>query len=193
MKKLQRSDLFSLEDYAGKRAGFREQVIEHKRPRSISLGDHLRLYFEDQLTVQYQIQEMLRIEKIFERSAIEEELVAYNPLIPDGCNLKATLMIEYEDVDERRAALERLVGIERMVWIKFADQAPVYAIANEDLDRSTDKKTSAVHFLRFEFDTPSIRLAKAGAAITLGVNHQEYSVTTSPEAASQASLAADFD
>ena len=192
MKKLDRTDLFCLEDYAGKRSDFRKQVIEHKQNRSISLGEHLRLYFEDRLTIQYQIQEMLRIEKVFEASGIQQELEAYNPLIPDGCNLKATLMIEYEDVDERRQALQDLLGIEQKVWIKIADQAPVFAIANEDLERSTDEKTSAVHFLRFEFDAKSISLARSGAAITIGASHPVYSVRIELTEASRNSLVADF-
>jgi len=193
MNKLARSDLFSLEDYAEKRPDFRNKVIEHKQHRSISLGHHLRLYFEDRLTIQYQIQEMLRIEKVFETSGIQEELEAYNPLIPDGSNLKATFMIEYEDVDERRQALQDLLGIEQKIWIQVADQAPVFAIANEDLERSTDEKTSAVHFLRFEFDDQSISLSKAEAAITLGASHPVYSESVQLAEEARASLVADFD
>jgi hypothetical protein len=193
MNKLTRSDLLSLEHYTEVRADFRKQVIQHKLHRSISLGDHLRLYFEDRLTIQYQIQEMLRIEKVFEASGINEELEAYNPLIPDGRNLKATLMVEYEDVDERRKALQELLGIEQSIWIRIADQAPVFAIANEDLERSTDEKTSAVHFLRFEFDDESISLARSGAAITIGSSHAAYAEMTELVDESRASLVADFD
>jgi len=193
MKKLARTDLLSLEDYAVKRADFRKEVIKHKQHRSISLGQHLRLYFEDRLTIQYQIQEMLRIEKVFEASGINDELEAYNPLIPDGRNLKATLMVEYEDVDERRQALQDLLGIEQKIWIKVADQAQVFAIANEDLERSTDEKTSAVHFLRFEFDEESIALAKSGATITIGASHPAYSEEIELTDGSRASLVADFD
>jgi hypothetical protein len=193
MNKLARTDLLSLEDYAEARAEFREQVITHKKHRSISLGDHLRLCFEDRLTIQYQVQEMLRTEKVFEAFGIQEELEAYNPLIPDGSNLKATLMIEYEDVEERRKALQDLLGIEQSIWIKVADQAPVFAIANEDLERSTDEKTSAVHFLRFEFDHESISLARSGAAITIGATHSMYSEELVLADISRASLVADFD
>jgi hypothetical protein len=193
MNKLARTDLLSLEDYAEARADFRRQVIEHKQNRSIPLGEHLRMCFEDRLTIQYQVQEMLRIEKVFEASGIHEELEVYNPLIPDGCNLKATLMIEYEEVEARRKALQDLLGIERSIWIKVADQAPVFAIANEDLERSTEAKTSAVHFLRFEFDSESISLARSGAAITIGTNHPVYSETVQLTEASLTSLVADFD
>lgn len=193
MKKLDRTDLFSLEDYAEKRSDYRKLVIEHKKNRCISVGEHLRLYFEDRLTIQYQIQEMLRIEKVFEAAGIQQELEAYNPLIPDGCNLKATLMVEYEDVDERRKALQDLLGIEQKVWIKIADQAPVFAIADEDLERSTDEKTSAVHFLRFEFDEKPISLAKSGAAITIGASHPVYSESIELTELYRTSLIADFD
>ncbi len=193
MNKLARTDLLSLEDYAEARADFRRQVIEHKHNRSISLGEHLRMCFEDRLTIQYQVQEMLRIEKVFEASGIHEELEAYKPLSPDGLNLKATLMIEYEEVDERRKALQDLLGIEQSIWIKIADQAQVFAIANEDLERSTDEKTSAVHFLRFEFDDESISLAKSGAAITIGANHPAYSASVQLTEASRTSLVADFE
>ena len=193
MKPLSRADLFSLEEYAEKRADFRRDVIEHKRLRNVSLGENLRFYFEDRLTIQYQVQEMLRIEKVFEANGINEELEAYNPLVPDGSNLKATMMIEFGDVDERRIALQALLGVEQKIWVKVGDQAPVFAIANEDLERSTDEKTSAVHFLRFEFDETSIELAKSGATIVLGVSHAEYKQELGLSELTRSSLIADFD
>jgi len=150
MQPLDRKDLFSLEDYSDKRAEFRARVLEHKKRRRVDIGPNLSLYFEDRLTIQYQVQEMLRIEKIFEAAGIADELGAYNPLIPDGDNLKATAMLEFSDVDERRKRLAELVGIEHKTWLQVDDLDKVYAIANEDLERSTDEKTSAVHFMRFQ-------------------------------------------
>ena len=151
---LKKTDLMTLEEYSEKREDFRKSIISHKRNRQVAIGPDTRLYFEDRLTMQYQIQEILRIEKIFESHAIEEELEAYNPLIPNGSNWKATFMIEIPDVDERKKALSNLIGIERSIWIKIDDQPLIYPIANEDLERETEEKTSAVHFLRFEL-TPS--------------------------------------
>jgi hypothetical protein len=192
MKLLSRGDLFSLEEYAERRKEFRHQVIEHKRHRNVSVGQNLRFYFEDRLTIQYQIQEMLRIEKVFEPAGIEDELDAYNPLIPDGSNLKATLMIEFENSDERRIALRKLVGIEDCIWLTIDGSEPVFAIANEDLPRSTVEKTSAVHFLRFEFTPPQIELARKGAAIILGVSHPEYESQLPLDDDCRDSLVADF-
>ncbi|MXZ80415.1 MAG: DUF3501 family protein [Gammaproteobacteria bacterium] len=177
---LNRGDLMSLEVYAERREDYREQIIAHKKSRQVQLGSNMRLYFEDRLTMQYQIQEILRIEKIFEGDAIEEELEAYNPLIPDGSNWKVTLMIEYEDIAERKLALERLIGVERQVWIRIGDQEPVRPIANEDLIRETEEKTSAVHFLRYELSGEMIRQARNGADIVIGVDHPEYSCVTDP-------------
>lgn len=174
MDKLTRDDLYSLERYAEARPGFREQVIAHKKNRHVALGAHATLYFEDRLTMQYQIQEMLRAERIFEPAAIQEELDAYNPLIPDGSNLKATFMVEYADEHERREALARLVGIERKVWIQIAGFDRVYPIADEDLERETEDKTSSVHFLRFELTADMVQAAKSGAAIAMGVDHEHY-------------------
>ena len=190
--KLSREDLWSLEDYSEKRPEFRAQVIAHKKYRQVALGPHATLYFEDALTMKYQIQEMLRVEKIFNRAEIEEELEAYNPLIPDGTNLKATFMIEYQDVEERRVALGRMAGIEHKVWVQIGDGEKVFAIANEDQERSTQDKASAVHFMRFEFDAEQIAAAKSGAEIRMGIDHAElpYAVTLSTESA--ASLTADF-
>ncbi len=174
MQALTRDDLFSLEKYAETRSAFRAEVMAHKRHRQLPIGAHATLYFEDRMTMQYQIQEMLRVERIFEAHAIQEELDAYNPLIPDGSNWKATFMIEYDDVDERREALSRLVGIEDRVWAQVGAREKVYAIADEDLERSDAGKTSAVHFLRFEL-APDIRGAlRAGEPLTMGIDHPEY-------------------
>ena len=180
MQKLTPANLLSLEDYAKQRADFRSNVIAHKKNRKVHLGDHATLYFEDSLTMQYQVQEMLRIERIFEEEGINEELTAYNPLIPDGTNLKATFMIEYEDVEERKAALAKLVGIENKVWIQIDGFDKVYPIANEDLERTTEEKTSSVHFLRFEFTPEMIAAAKQGADMAMGVEHDNYYVELSP-------------
>lgn len=177
---LSRSNLMSLEDYAQQRPRYRNQVMAHKKNRQVQLGPHMRLYFEDRLTMQYQIQEVLRIEKVFEGTAIDEELEAYNPLIPDGSNWKATLMIEYEDAEERKQALRNLIGIERATWIRVGDQGPVHPFANEDLIRETEEKTSSVHFLRFELSSEMIRQAKAGADILIGTDHPEYAHVAGP-------------
>jgi hypothetical protein len=183
MKKLTRQDLMSLEQYAEQRADFRARVMGHKKNRRVDVGPNLSLYFEDRLTIQYQVQEMLRIEKIFEAEAIEEELGAYNPLIPDGHNLKATAMLEFEDVDLRRKRLAELVGLERLVWMQVEGFAKVFAIANEDLERSTDEKTSAVHFMRFELTEDMIGGLRQGAALSFGSDHEGYihRVTVSAE------------
>jgi len=172
--KLTRDDLMSLEQYAEGRDTFRAEVMEHKKTRQVHLGPHATLYFEDTMTMQYQIQEMLRIERIFEAAGIEEELNAYNPLIPDGRNWKATFMIEYEDVDERQQALERMVGIEDKVWVGVEGFDRVYAIADEDIERDSADKTSAVHFLRFELTPEMAAAVKSGAAIAMGIDHDEY-------------------
>jgi hypothetical protein len=171
MQKLTHADLMSLEQYAKQRKTFRATVMEHKKHRQVHLGEHATLYFEDRLTMQYQIQEMLRIEKIFEEDGIVEELNAYNPLIPDGSNLKATFMIEYDDPEERKGALAGLVGIEDKVWLRVEGFDKVFAIADEDLDRETEEKTSSVHFMRFEFTPQMVAAAKAGAALAAGIDH----------------------
>ena len=174
MQKLTRDDLYSLEKYSEVRADFRQKVIDHKRNRRIELGTNAALYFEDRLTMQYQVQEMLRIERIFEAHAIQEELDAYNPLIPDGSNLKCTAMFEFVDVGERRRRLAELTGVENHVWLQVDDLPKVYAFTNEDLERSTDEKTSAVHFMRFEL-TPKMKAALAeGGTISFGVEHDLY-------------------
>ena len=178
MQKLKRSDLWSLEQYAERRPEFRRQVLEHKRARQVALGPHARVYFEDRLTIQYQIQEMLRIERIFEPAAIQDELDAYNPLVPDGSNWKATFMIEYEDPGERQAALERLSGIEDRVWLQIAGHEKNYAIADEDIERERDGKTSAVHFLRFEIPRAAAAAVLAGAGMGMGIDHPNCMIET---------------
>lgn len=194
MQKLTRSDLYSLEQYAEKRAEFRAQVMAHKKNRRVAIGNHATLYFEDRLTMQYQIQEMLRIERIFEPAGIEEELAAYNPLIPDGDNWKATFMIEYGDVAERQAALAKLVEIENQVWIQIADTDRIWAIADEDLDRTSSDKTSAVHFLRFQLNAEQIAAVKANAEIGVGIDHINYKFENKPVAENiRETLAADIN
>ena len=194
MQKLSREDLFSLEKYAEARSAFREKVLEHKKNRRLALGTNAALYFEDRLTMQYQVQEMLRIEKIFEADGIKEELDAYNPLIPDGSNWKATFMIEFPDVEERQQMLTRLVGIEDRVYVHVADFDRVYAIADEDLERADEDKTSAVHFLRFELPTEQVASLKNGAALVAGIDHDNYRVEISPVPANiRDSLVNDLD
>jgi hypothetical protein len=171
MVHLRREDLWSLEDYALERPDFRARVMEHKRNRQVALGAHARLYFEDALTIKYQIQEMLRIEKVFEAQGIVEELEAYNPLIPDGSNWKATFMLEYDDPAERALRLAEMIGIEDKVWIQVDGCARIYPIADEDLDRSTADKTSSVHFMRYELDSSMISAVKSGATVTVGIEH----------------------
>ena len=193
MRKLDRASLWSLERYAQEREQFRVRVMAHKKLRRVSLGPHATLIFEDNLTMRYQVQEMLRTERIFEPAEIEAEIEAYNPLIPDGRNLKATLMIEYADVAERREALGRMVGIEHRVWVRAHGHDPVFAIANEDMDRSDDDKTAAVHFLRFEFDAAMIRSLKEGTALSMGIDHDELPYRLEVAAASRETLVRDFD
>jgi hypothetical protein len=194
MEKLTRTDLYSLEKYAEIRPEFRTRVINHKKNRHVPIGPHATLYFEDRQTIQYQIQEMLRIERIFETNGIQEELDVYNPLIPDGHNWKATFMIEYEDAEVRKQALTKMIGIERSVHIQVDGYDPVTPIANEDLERETEEKTSAVHFLRFELTPEMIAAAKNGDAISAAIDHPAYRFQTDalPEA-TRASLAGDLD
>lgn len=191
--KLQRHDLLSLEAYAAQRADFRARVMAHKRNRNVHLGAHLTLAFEDRLTIQYQVQEMLRIERIFEAEGINEELDAYNPLIPDGKNLKATLFIEYADVEERKHELARLVGIEHNIVLTVSGHTPITAIADEDMDRSTEEKTAAVHFLRFELDDPMVEDWKAGVVVTLASTHPEMREKVALSDTLRKALVADFD
>jgi hypothetical protein len=192
MEKLRLADLWKLEDYAAQRAAFRKRVMEHKKNRKLHLGPHLTLLFEDRLTIQYQVQEMLRIERIFERAAIEEELEAYNPLIPDGGNWKASCLIEYEDPTERMRHLAELKGIEDRIYAQIADAPRLYAIADEDLERENETKTSAVHFLRFELDAAARAAVKAGAPIRFGVDHPAYRYEAQAPEPVRAALAADL-
>ena len=180
MAKLTRDDLYSLEKYAEIRNDFRSKVMEHKKNRRVALGEHAALYFEDSLTMQYQVQEMLRIERIFEKEGIEDELQAYNPLIPDGSNWKATFMIEFPEAEQRRAMLARLVDIENRVFVRVGDLDKVYAIADEDLDRADEDKTSSVHFLRFELTGEMVDALRGGAALAAGIDHPNYQVEISP-------------
>lgn len=189
---LTRDDLYSLEKYAQVRQDFRAKVIEHKKDRRLALGEHAALYFEDKLTMQYQIQEMLRIERIFEPEEIQEELDVYNPLIPDGSNWKATFMLEYPDLEERRQALARLVGIENRVWMQVEGFDKVHPIANEDLDRSTPEKTASVHFMRFELTPAMVAAVKGGAAIRAGIDHPAYHLEVLVPPNVRDSLAADL-
>jgi hypothetical protein len=180
MDKLTREDLYSLEEYAEIRPEFRARVIAHKKNRNVSIGPLATVYFEDRQTIHYQIQEMLRVERIFEAAGIEEELAAYNPLIPDGENWKATFMIEEPDVERRRALLADLIGIEGRVWVRVNGHEPVYAVADEDLERDTDEKTSSVHFLRFELGADMVRDARAGATLAIGIDHENYNHRVEP-------------
>jgi hypothetical protein len=189
---IQRDSLMTLEAYARSRNAFRARVIAHKKSRRIHLGEHVTLLFEDELTIRYQVQEMLRIERIFEDGEIAAELGAYNPLIPDGGNLKATMLIEYPDEGQRRDWLGRLRGIEDRVWIQVVGMRRVFAIADEDLDRANDEKTSAVHFLRFELAADMRQVLKAGAGLSAGVDHPDYAASLPVGPATRESLAADL-
>ncbi|MEZ5566231.1 MAG: DUF3501 family protein [Gammaproteobacteria bacterium] len=173
VNKLILDDLYPLEVYARLRPEFRAQVIKHKTHRQLPLGDHVTLAFEDRLTMHYQIQEMLRAERIFEPDDIRAELDTYNPLIPDGSNWKATMLIQYPDETERRLALTRLLDVENRVWVQVDGQAPVFAIADEDMERADETKTSAVHFLRFELTPEMVKALKSGAGVAAGVDHSE--------------------
>jgi hypothetical protein len=194
MRRLTRDDLYKLEDYAGNRADIRARVLAHKKNRKIHIGPVATLYFEDRQTIQYQIQEMLRVERIFEPAGIQEELDAYNPLIPDGSNWKATFMIEEPDVERRRELLALLIGIEDTVWVRVDGNEPVYAIADEDLERNTAEKTSSVHFMRFELDDRMVADMKAGASLSMGIDHRNYNYQVEPVATPvRDALRADLD
>jgi hypothetical protein len=192
MTQITRDSLMTLEAYARSRDAFRARVIEHKKTRKVFLGEHVTLLFEDELTIRYQVQEMLRIERIFGDKDIAAELDAYNPLVPDGGNLKATMLIEYPDEKERRVWLSRLKGIEDRVWVRVNGKEQVFAIADEDLERENEEKTSAVHFLRFELSVEMRQALKAGAGLGVGVDHPEYPASVSVEPATRLSLAADL-
>jgi len=178
--KLRPEDLWSLEQYARQRAEFRPRVIEHKKFRTVQVGPNSTWCFEDRMTVQYQVQEMLRIERIFEAEGIADELAAYNPLIPDGSNWKATLLIEYADPALRRVELAKLKGVEDHCWVQVAGHERVFAIADEDLERENEEKTSSVHFLRFELDPAMVAAARGGAAISIGIDHPHYRHEVAP-------------
>jgi hypothetical protein len=189
---IKREELLSLEAYARSRGEIRAQVIAHKKIRTVHLGEHVTLQFEDAVLIRYQIQEMLRIERIFEESGIQGELDAYNPLVPDGANWKATMFVEYPDEAERRRMLARLKGIERRVWVEVGGVARIYAIADEDLERENEEKTSAVHFLRFDLGPQARAALRGGAALTIGVDHPEYSASVAIDPQVRASLAGDL-
>ncbi len=194
MAKLKREDLYSLEQYSEMRDDYRKKVMAHKENRRLELGDNLLLSFEDQLIMQYQIQEMLKAEKIFDAAGIEEELAVYNTLIPDGSNWKATMLIQYPDVEERQKQLARLIGIEDLIWLQVEGFEKVYAIADEDLERDNAEKTSAVHFMRFELNKEMIAAVKSGTAISAGVDHENYRYTINPLASNlRDSLAGDLN
>jgi hypothetical protein len=194
MQKLTPDDLLSLERYSRERAEFRARVIAHKQDRRVAVGPNVTWMFEDRLTVQYQVQEMLRTERIFEAEGIAEELAAYNPLVPDGRNWKATLLIEFPDPELRRVALEKLRGVEDRCWVQAGDLPRIYAIADEDLERENETKTSAVHFLRFELGDADAAKLKGGAALSVGIDHPEYSHDLAPVAQNiRASLVGDLD
>ena len=194
MNKIRRDSLLTLEAYARGRKEFRAKVMAHKKDRTAHLGEHVTLIFEDELTMRYQVQEMLRAEKIFEEEGIQDELDAYNPLVPDGRNFKATMMIEYEDENERRLALAKLKGIEKRVWVRVGAHSPVFAIADEDLERETEEKTSSVHFLRFELEEAMARDLKSGSSLSIGVDHPHYHAVLDPvPPALGASLSRDLD
>lgn len=191
--KLTRSDLWSLEEYASRRQTFRAEVIAHKKLRNIALGPHATLYFEDRLTMRYQIQEMLRVERIFEAAEIEEELESYNPLIPDGSNWKATFMIEYGDVEERKVALATMGGIEQTVWVRVGESGEkIFAITNEDMERTRDEKAAAVHFMRFELGADEVAALKSGESLFMGIDHASLPGTYEVAVDQRAALIADL-
>jgi hypothetical protein len=193
MEKFKRSDLYSLEQYAELRESFRSRVINHKRYRRLAIGAHASLYFEDRLTIQYQIQEMLRVERIFDKAGIEQELEAYNPLIPDGKNLKATFMLEYGDPDERREQLALLKRVEDCIWMQISGHDAVVPFADEDLERTNDQATSAVHFLRFEFTPAMINDLSRGRDLSAGIDHEFYSFSVAVSEPVRNCLSADFE
>jgi len=193
MPRITRDSLMTLEAYAKARPEFRARVLAHKKPRSVAVGAHVTLLFEDELTIRYQIQEMLRIEKTFEEGGIQDELDAYNPLVPDGSNWKATMLIEYDDPAERKAALAKLKGIEDRTWVQVEGCARVYAIADEDLDRENEEKTSSVHFVRFELTPEMVAALKYGVGLAIGVDHANYeAVIPAVDAATRKALVADL-
>lgn len=193
MSHLTADDLYSLEQYAKIRADFRAKVMAHKKNRKVHIGPNATLYMEDRLTMQYQIQEMLRIERIFEAEGIADELDTYNPLIPDGSNWKATFMVEFSEVEERRVALAKLIGVEDKVWVQVEGKDKVFAIADEDLEREDETKTSSVHFLRFELTPEMAAAIKSGAGLSVGIDHPNYKHAVTVDDAARASLTEDLD
>ena len=193
MHRIRRESLLTLEAYARERAGFRARVIEHKKHRTVQLGDSVTLIFEDELTIRYQIQEMLRVERIFEEQGIQDELETYNPLVPDGRNFKATMMLEYTDPEERQRWLAKLIGIEDKVWIQVRGFERVWAIADEDLVRENEQKTSSVHFMRFELTDAMARALKSGVGLSIGIDHPQYRTTLDVPAAVCDALVKDLD
>jgi hypothetical protein len=192
MARIERSSLLTLEAYARERQQFRAKVMAHKKNRTVRLGPHMTLIYEDEYTVRYQIQEMLRVERIFDEKGIQEELDAYNPLVPDGRNFKATLMLEYPEPDERRKWLERLIGIEDKVWMRVGDCGPMWAVADEDLERQNESKTSSVHFLRFELSEKMAEALKGGGGLSIGVEHPHYKANAETPAAVRSALLKDL-
>ena len=192
MSRIERDSLLTLEAYARERKAFRARVIEHKKRRTVQLGDNVTLIFEDELTMRYQVQEMLRVERIFEEQGIQDELDAYNPLVPDGRNFKATMMIEYPDPEERQRWLAKLIGTEDKVWIQVEGYARVWAIADEDLERENEHKTSSVHFLRFELSDEMAQALKYGVGLTIGIDHHHYQSSVAVPEAGRAALAKDL-
>jgi hypothetical protein len=180
MARITADSLMSLEKYAKARKEFRARVLEHKKPRTVHVGGNVTLVFEDELTMRYQVQEMLRVERIFEEEGILDELEAYNPLVPDGSNWKATMMIEYPDIEQRKAALARMIGIEDRVWVRVGSLAPVFAIADEDLERENADKTASVHFLRFELAAGMKQALRQGSALAVGIDHPAYGAAVDP-------------
>jgi len=192
MPLIRRESLLSLETYARERNEFRARVIEHKKHRKVQLGDSVTLIFEDELTIRYQIQEMLRVERIFEEQGIQDELETYNPLVPDGRNFKATMMIEYPDPEERQWWLSKLIGIEDKVWIQVRGFERVGAIADEDLERENEQKTSSVHFLRWELTDDMAQTLKSGVGLSMGIDHPQYRTTLDVPAAVRDALVKDL-
>jgi hypothetical protein len=180
MRKLARQDLMSLEQYSSDRARLRSEVIAHKQLRNVQVGPNMTWCFEDYMTIRYQVLEMLRAERIFESDGIQGELDAYNPLIPDGSNWKVTLLLEFPDPQERRTALEKLIGVEDRCWIRVSEMDRVFALADEDMERENEEKTSAVHFLRFELSPSMVEAMKSGASLSIGVDHDNYRHLLSP-------------
>ena len=192
MAKITRDSLMTLEAYSKARNEYRSKVMAHKKNRIVHLGAHVTLIFEDELTMRYQIQEMLRAEKIFEEAGIQDELDAYNPLVPDGGNWKATMMIEYDDPSERREMLGKLIGVEERVWVRVDDLEKVFPVADEDLERETEEKTSSVHFLRFELTKDMAQALHQGAKLEMGVDHPAYTAVTEPTVGVRTSLTQDL-